>query len=49
MQVKLCHHLKNNGTMCQLAALRRRIYCHFRQEFHQRLSRRMRNLRRRQQ
>ncbi len=46
MAVKFCHHLKQDGTMCQLLALRRRLYCHFHEEARHRLRRRMRNLRR---
>ncbi len=48
MRVKLCHHLKENGIMCHSPALRGRIYCHSHLDFHRRLVRRMRNLRRRQ-
>jgi hypothetical protein len=47
MFIKLCHHLKDNGTTCQLLALRGRISCHFHLETHRRQCGRMRNLRRR--
>jgi len=47
MLIKFCHHLKQDGTMCRLLAVRGRIYCHFHLETHRRLARRMRNLRRR--
>ena len=47
MLVKFCHHLKDNGTMCQCPALRRRIYCYSHFRDHQRMRIRTRFQRRR--
>ncbi len=49
MFIKLCHHLKQDGTLCRAIALRGRIYCHFHSELHRRQLRRMWLLRRRLQ
>ena len=47
MLVKLCHHLKEDGIICQCPALRGRIYCYAHFRAHQRMGVRVKYQRRR--